>query len=117
MPFPHVIEPLGEALFNKRLGGQNHPVAIKFHFEIVARLQTQLIVDSLGDDDLAAHPNFDGQSGTICPSLCFHIFVFYVFRTNSQGMTCAGVYWRGLFALRISLRKSSARISIVRHIS
>ena len=67
MAFPHVVEALSKALFNERLGGQNHPVAIQFNFEIIPGLQSQLIVNPLGNDDLSAHADLDGQCGAICP--------------------------------------------------
>jgi hypothetical protein len=41
-------------------------------------------VNSLGDDDLPTDADLHGQRGAIRPRLCFHIFVFYGFQTQSQ---------------------------------
>ena len=71
-----VLEAFGKALFDERLGRQNQAVAIELNFQIIPRLQSQLVVNSLGNNHLPAHAELDGHRCTRLFGLCFHIFVF-----------------------------------------
>jgi len=50
-------------------------LSTEFDLEVVSRLETKLVVDLLRDDDLPAHPNFDGPQ-VRSPSDCIFIYLY-----------------------------------------
>ena len=73
----NIVETFRQAFLDKRFRGKDQAIAFERNFQIVARRESQLVVQFFRNGDLSADSDLDNRYGPTRLGLYFHIIISY----------------------------------------